>query len=360
IEAPAKIEISGFEKMKLLHGKVFAIVPEHAKGFTIETPNSTIIDLGTEFGVKVDSTGKTDVHMFTGKASLIPGMKGHTGSTQDLLAGDAKRVDLSGTVHNMEINQKAFVRKIYADKGIIWRGNDIDLADIVGGGNGFGSGTENIAIHPLTGNHHWVSANFIENYSTLPTKNSITEVRNIPAVDCVFVPDGSRGPVDISTSGHQWTTCPDTNGLCHWGIGSNLPYLHSEYKGRYFPVIIDGINYTIGQNRSINMASNLGVTFDLNAIRDQLPNLSISSFRSICGISDNTLNNPRVDCTVLIDGKLAFQKIAMKKHDVENIDIPIELSSRFLTLIVTESDDNMSGDWFAFAKPRLVVKPTED
>ncbi|MCK5000361.1 MAG: NPCBM/NEW2 domain-containing protein, partial [Anaerohalosphaera sp.] len=360
IEGPAEIELLSFEKMRLSYGRVFATVPEHAKGFTIETPNSTIIDLGTEFGVKVDSKGRTDVHMFRGKASLIPGMKGHTGVTQDLLPGDAKRVDISGNVRDMKINTKSFVRKLFSDKGIIWRGEDIDLADIVGGGDGFGSGSTGIAIHPITGNHHWIRANYIENYSTLPPKDTLTEVPSLAAVDCVFMPDGGNGPVEISTSGHQWNQCPDTTGLCHWGIGCNAPFLYSKTVGRYYPVIIGGVNYVIGDRRSINMCSNLGVTFDLDAIRKQIPHLSISRFSSICGISDNAPDDPKVDCFVLIDSKLVFQKKAMGILEIEEIDIGIDQSSRFLTLIVTESDNGVSGDWFAFAEPRLILQSIED
>jgi len=66
ISGPAKINIINQEHIQLLSGKVMTDVPKVAIGFTIDTPNSEIIDLGTEIGVEVLANGQSKVHVFEG------------------------------------------------------------------------------------------------------------------------------------------------------------------------------------------------------------------------------------------------------------------------------------------------------
>ncbi len=112
IEGPAEFEMKDAEKMILHFGRLYAVVPKEAAGFTVDTPFSTVIDLGTEFGVKVDIDGVTDVHMFKGRVSLIPGAKGKKSGKHELTAGQASRVDTSGQIHNISFERNNFVRKI--------------------------------------------------------------------------------------------------------------------------------------------------------------------------------------------------------------------------------------------------------
>jgi hypothetical protein len=56
----------------LKSGGVMASVPEAGHGFTIETPNGKVVDLGTEFGVVVDDFGVSEVSVFKGKVEAYP------------------------------------------------------------------------------------------------------------------------------------------------------------------------------------------------------------------------------------------------------------------------------------------------
>lgn len=67
VVAPAKLEIIDHKSVKCLQGKIRAIVPAVAKGFTVYTPDSKVIDLGTEFGMEVSSNGESKVHVFDGE-----------------------------------------------------------------------------------------------------------------------------------------------------------------------------------------------------------------------------------------------------------------------------------------------------
>ena len=53
-------------------GELVASVPHEGHGFTIETPNGKVIDLGTEFGVVVDDFGVSQVSVFEGKVETVP------------------------------------------------------------------------------------------------------------------------------------------------------------------------------------------------------------------------------------------------------------------------------------------------
>jgi hypothetical protein len=57
---------------ELNRGGLMASVPQAGHGFKIETPNGTVIDLGTQFGVVVDDFGVSEVSVFEGKVEAFP------------------------------------------------------------------------------------------------------------------------------------------------------------------------------------------------------------------------------------------------------------------------------------------------
>lgn len=66
VEGPAEFDVltggSGF----LHHGRLTAVVPTRAVGFTIDTPTTRIVDLGTEFAVSVEPDGASEVKVLRG------------------------------------------------------------------------------------------------------------------------------------------------------------------------------------------------------------------------------------------------------------------------------------------------------
>jgi hypothetical protein len=70
IEGPADFAIHSSSQGFLRRGRLLATVPHEAVGFTIETPTIRVVDLGTEFGVGVDATGRTDVEVITGQVDV--------------------------------------------------------------------------------------------------------------------------------------------------------------------------------------------------------------------------------------------------------------------------------------------------
>jgi hypothetical protein len=71
IEGPARFEIHDALHTVLTAGRVRAIVPPAAHGFTVATREVAYEDVGTEFGLSVDAvTGESRMRVFDGKVNL--------------------------------------------------------------------------------------------------------------------------------------------------------------------------------------------------------------------------------------------------------------------------------------------------
>lgn len=71
LKGPIDFDLISAERGFLNKGKSWARVPKQARGFTIHTPNSTMIDLGTEFSLNVDEEKKTELHVIKGEVKAI-------------------------------------------------------------------------------------------------------------------------------------------------------------------------------------------------------------------------------------------------------------------------------------------------
>ena len=71
VRGPAEFEIVNEFRVILSRGQARAFAPETGYGFTIETPEADIVDLGTEFGVSVDpESGESQVQVFDGRVDV--------------------------------------------------------------------------------------------------------------------------------------------------------------------------------------------------------------------------------------------------------------------------------------------------
>ncbi len=139
IEGPAEFEIVSEDRIKLQYGRIYSIVPQEALGFSVATPNAMVIDLGTEFGIQVDLEGNTELHVSQGMTRLMAGINKKKVSSE-IYEGSARKITGSSSeVSEVPCKDSIFVRKINSKTNLIWRGQkELDLADIVGGGNGWG------------------------------------------------------------------------------------------------------------------------------------------------------------------------------------------------------------------------------
>lgn len=83
VEGPAELDIESDWSVRVVEGKLRAIVPNAARGFIVKAADSQIIDLGTEFAVQVDDS-TAQVEVIDGEVELRGGK--HDG--KHLLTGD--------------------------------------------------------------------------------------------------------------------------------------------------------------------------------------------------------------------------------------------------------------------------------
>ncbi len=70
IEAPTKLELVSSMSCRLLEGSLTAEVPPSAHGFTVDTADLRVVDVGTRFGVTAGSAGNSHVFVFEGEVVL--------------------------------------------------------------------------------------------------------------------------------------------------------------------------------------------------------------------------------------------------------------------------------------------------
>lgn len=348
VQGPCVFRLDSPEKMFLDTGKVTVRVPKEAIGFTIETSMSHVVDFGTEFGVSVGAMNQPEVHVFEGEVGMRSLLGRNKAKQVRLIKGQAAWANIAGTISTGKVSDRPdlFARNLPETKPAIIPGSPLylDLADVVGGGDGFGNGelggynlTARGTINPLTGyandprrpNNHHVNNDRYDN-KHFECVMSYTRTNNVPYVDGVFVPDGGQGSCVVSSKGHIFTECPDTDSQFKWNISNGWRYRYAGW----------GTSNTeeLSQSSGITMHANLGITFDLSIIRKSYPNKEIRCFSAQAEIPiTSSPVKSEVDVWILVDGQVCQKQKNMRLHDVADIQIKLKSRDRFLTLVVTDS-----------------------
>lgn len=361
LEAPTEFLFRSSSEIVLHYGKLFARVSEQGSGFSVVTPNSKIVDLGTEFGVVCHLDGNTDVHLYLGRANLFAGEKQKRKISELLAAGSARRVDsLSAAIREITLNEQALARHIDSKSKFVWRGQrTLCLADLLLGGNGFGTAEkQSIEYDPADGS---IAESGVVGYRPSPVP--LAAVKESPYIDSLFVPDSRGGEIQVSTAGHRFTGCPETSGLYY----SNACCLKDW---RFFEPLQQKYEQSRKRNAdsgALYLHSNLGMTIDLDAVRRTVPGLRIASFSAFAGILRVGKNLPdyaEADVWVLIDGQLRASRKQLRAEDGFEIYVPLADSDRFLTLLVTDGGRVLEKNWPAnhldtcgFAEPVFELVP---
>jgi len=354
VEGPAEFSVLSEENLYLYCGKVLAWIPPQAVGFVVDTPSAGVVDLGTEFGVQVESSGSSSVYLFNGKASLLAGQQGERKGTVLLTAGMARSVEYqTGQTREIRLGENLFVRRLDSSINLVWRGEPLNLAELIGGGDGFGTGSTNCGIDPTTGKRTDIRT--VDRYAD----NTYVVVPENPFVDGVFVPNG-KTPQTISSRGHIFEACPETQGNYY----TEIAYCPQ------FRVPDAELAASLSRESSLLLHANLGITFDLDAVRSRLTRINITAFKAQLDISTLAPRIPHADTWVLVDGQLRYSKQNMTEIGKrEAIHIPLRPEDRFLTLITTDGGDpdnrlyedgsrwkSIDSDWCVFWNPVLVLE----
>jgi len=73
LEGRSELDIVSVKEARCRFGQMRVHVPPHARGFRLITPDADVVDMGTEFGLKVNEGGQSEVHVFDGEVEVFPG-----------------------------------------------------------------------------------------------------------------------------------------------------------------------------------------------------------------------------------------------------------------------------------------------
>lgn len=357
IEGPASFHIPGRDQVTLRYGKLYAIVPHQAIGFSVYTDNAKIIDLGTEFGVQADIHGGTSLYVMQGKTKLVAGVKSMQDGVEVGRGGAKKISGRTSEISDIAFNDTIFIRNINSENQIIWNGRStLDLADIVRKGNGLGTGSSEERLNyekGFTTEIRWGHTSIFETY--MP-------IEDAPFIDGIFIPNGSTV---VSSRGDVFEGFPFTNGVYCADLIANPKPGAFVIDGQPRTIQFGGQEYSdLGKSCIVMQNSNHGITFDLDAIRSGY-HLKIHRFESEVGLVDFDGKRSNANFYVLVDGQLRYSLVGYTQKGILNrVSVNLKDTDRFLTLATSENVDQVDymanstlhENWCVFAEPVLVLE----
>jgi len=349
----AKSQISN--PQSLIPNPLLSLAPT----FAVRTPTATVTDLGTEFGVEVGKNGRTLTHVFRGSVQLQgKAADGKTTSEVRILQANAsacvemnaeRGVKPQSVLHPIVLNPRMFRRHLLPQPKVV------DLLDIVAGGNGFGHHRDR-GIDPTTGRE---DPQFVTDQRSDDGKYHLADA--YPCIDGVFLANGRRGPVQVDSVGHTFAGLPKTDGQALgsiWTRAASPPVATSTMQNDPACWIYAyNFDHYMPQKRGfLGLSSNVGITFDLQAVRDTYEDSTPVLFAAQAGKVGRTL----ADLWVLVDGRLAWKSGHIQASGALPVRVKLQPGDRFLTLITTDGGDGHQDDWAGFGDPVLEMKPLPD
>ncbi len=110
LTAPAHLTLTAANEVRMHEGLGWFHVPEEAIGFTVESKDLKVVDLGTEFGLKVSPEQHDEIHVFKGKveATSLRVKK----PSMIVSAGEAKRIDPIGRLNSIPLDSELFLTSL--------------------------------------------------------------------------------------------------------------------------------------------------------------------------------------------------------------------------------------------------------
>jgi hypothetical protein len=225
-------------------------------------------------------------------------------------------------------------------------GPTLDLADIVGGGDGTGNGKAGAGIHAGTGKRIEQKRGFLDGAKVNqflrvqpPDQGGAAEL-----IDGVVIPDGAR-PVPITSTGITVEGVPATTGDAWDGIRHGPVNAQASTK-------LEGVDYQSAGHTLLGLHANAAITFDLAAMRRMLGHGALR-FTAMTGYGGSNANS-KAEFRVFLDGKVVFHRARFGVKDGGlPLDVSIPGSARFLTLMSTDGGDGISHDQVFLGDARI-------
>jgi hypothetical protein len=220
-------------------------------------------------------------------------------------------------------------------------GQHYDLADIVGGGNGLGTGVRGNGIDPLSGHRQvekrGILAGIKVNHFTPST---------VKFVDGVFIPGASADGAVVSSTGLRVKGIPATTAQA-WDA------IRSGPVNSQFTTTLGGIDFGAADHTLLALHANAAITFDLAKLRAVGAPAALR-FTTSAGYF-GSIPRRAASFFVYLDGQLKAKAVAIGHDDgIVPVEVAIDPAARFLTLISTDDSKSISYDQICFGDPWLL------
>ena len=120
---------------------------------------------------------------------------------------------------------------------------------------------------------------------------------------------------------------------------------------------LDGRMFGTRSHPAVFMHANVGITFDLERIREALSGSRVVAFQAQCGLMSlpphASAGVSRAGFWVLVDGEVRFRHIEAQPAVGTAVNVEIGDRDRFLTLVTTDGGDGHRSDLCFFGDPAL-------
>ncbi len=224
-----------------------------------------------------------------------------------------------------------------------------DLADIVGGGNGLGTGQANAGLDPATGAVIKETRGFLDGAAVNKYAHS-----PLPIIDGVAIPGGTMPDgLVISTTGVRALDLPGTSGKA-WDAIRNGP-VNSQFSTK-----LAGTEFNDGTHALLSLHANALITLDLSELPALPGQATLTQKDGSCVGHSATLGKrpKRRERVVLLDGKSVVRRESLGRDDgLQTMDVAIPADARFLTLAATDNGNDISHDQICFVD--LYIAPAQ-
>jgi len=293
-----------------------------------------------------------DAHIATGplaQGARTVGADNNGGTNREINGGIAEILLYDRALTAVELDDVG--NYLEGRYGITW--NDVttpapagtlDLADVIGGGDGASLAVFLGGIDKLSG------ATVTAHAATHRTGTGFHAAAN-SLVDGIGVPDGGSGggPVQYNTLGNT-IVLPDTNNDT-WDHALNQPSASGFST-------LSGVDYNnTGGHTMIDVHANTLVTFDLDAIEAAHGGV-IDGFTAVAG-GPNAAASGSMEYRVYLDGVLKDSGTVTDAQRTQGfpVNVAIAPGERFLTLVALDLSGGIGSDQFIFGDPRLSIIP---
>ncbi|MFT7513256.1 MAG: hypothetical protein ACI9QL_002467 [Candidatus Omnitrophota bacterium] len=229
-------------------------------------------------------------------------------------------------------------------------GNFVDLADLVGGGDGSLPGTGSASgINAVDGAVGQGGGG--GNYT--PASPTGYYAVSYPTIDGVFLPNGTVGAQPLSSTGltFDFAAYADTSpsyGMFYNGVGS---ISNPSSQGG----LTEAWDSTPNTHSLLTAHAPKGITFDLDAIESLYSGRQTTNFTCVAGDSRSN-GGGSIDLLVLVDGVIKVSHVFIVNTEFA-IAVALAPGDRFLTLVSANSANGNNSDHGYFGNPFVHLEP---